>query len=305
MLTTEFAPLIAEQRAIVDLCRTFGADEIRPVTGDADTETLWRKAAEAGITSFMLPREYGGGGFTDILTRCLVQEELSAADATIANLLTSSGFFAGPVLELGTPEQKERWLRPLTSENPPMTALADLDGSEATVTAKARRVGGGYKLTGGKSWITNGGVADYYIFFATIEASLRAKGVTAFLVRKGCPGVTFGDPVRDGATVSTEVSLNEVFVPDANRLGGEGQGFCGLARTLDVSRTVLAASAVGTARACLEMAAGARHAEMTERIEASRQLVLASATILDEGGDATETAALAQQHASETAAFCA
>src|SRR6476620_2400566 len=117
-LPSELVPLTDEQRDILDLCRRFGADAIRPAAravDEADTQTpwdLWRRAAAAGITGFMLPADLGGGGFTDVFTQCLVQEELSAADAAIANLLTSGGFFADPVLALGTDEQRDRWLRP-------------------------------------------------------------------------------------------------------------------------------------------------------------------------------------------------
>ena len=103
-----------DQKAIIELCRRFGAETIRPAArsvDESDTETpweFWRAAARVGITGFMLPSEYGGGGFIDVFTQCLVQEELSAADAAIGNLLTSGGFFADPVLELGDGEQKER-----------------------------------------------------------------------------------------------------------------------------------------------------------------------------------------------------
>jgi alkylation response protein AidB-like acyl-CoA dehydrogenase len=341
MLPTDLVPLTDEQRAIIDLCREFGAAEIRPAAravDEADIETpweLWRKAAKAGITAFMLPSEYGGGGFTDVFTQCLAQEELSAADAGIANLLTSGGFFADPVLALGTAEQKERWLRPLTTDDPPMTALAITEpgaGSDsAAITTKARRVGGGYKLTGQKAWISNGGVADFYLIFATLDAVARAKGVTAFLVAKGTPGLTFGPPMRkmgQRAIVNTELFLDHVFVPDANRLGAEGQGFYGLMRTFDISRATLAASATGLARACLELATSYarereqfgkpiiehqavsfRLADMATRIEASRLLVWKAARLLDAGtpdGDAEATAAsaMAKVYASETAMFC-
>ena len=98
----------------------------------------------------MLPAEYGGGGCTDVFTQCLVQEELGAADAAIGNLLTSNGFFADPVLELGTKEQCERWLRPLTGPDPPMTALAVTEpgvGSDAAaITTRADKEAGGYRL---------------------------------------------------------------------------------------------------------------------------------------------------------------
>jgi alkylation response protein AidB-like acyl-CoA dehydrogenase len=334
-LPTELVPLSDEQRSIIDLCRTFGAEQIRPrarAVDEADIETpwdLWRASAKAGIAAFMLPSEYGGGGFTDVFTQCLAQEELSAADAGIANLLTSGGFFADPVLELGTEAQKERWLRPLTSDDPPMTALAVTEpgvGSDsASVTTKATKVDGGYLLNGQKAWISNGGVAEFYVVFATVDPSKRSKGVTAFLVNKS-DGLKFGQPMRkmgQRAIVNTEVFLDDVFVPDDQRLGDEGQGFYGLMRTFDISRTTLAASATGLSRACFELATsyarertqfgkpiiehqavGFRLADMASRIDASRLLTWRAAKRLDAGLDCTAESAMAKLHASETAMFC-
>ncbi len=336
-LPTELVALTDEQRDILDLCRRFGAEVIRPAArevDEADTVTpwlLWRAAAQVGLTAFMLPSRYGGGGFTDVFTQCLVQEELAAADAPIANLVTSGGFFADPVLELGTPEQQERWLRPLCTDDPPMTAVAvtepDVGSDAAGLTTRASRVTGGYRLAGQKAWISNGEVAEFYVVFATVDPALRSRGVTAFLVGKGVPGLTFGAPMRklgQRAIVNTEVFLDDVFVADEDRLGAEGQGFAGLMRTFDISRTVLGASATGLARACLELATGYarqrsqfgrpiiehqavafRLAEMATRIEASRLLVWRAARRLDTGAPGTTASAMAKLHASETAMFCA
>jgi alkylation response protein AidB-like acyl-CoA dehydrogenase len=327
-------PLTQDQRDLLDLCRSFGEREIRPHArrvDEADIETpwdIWAKAAEAGITDFMLPAEYGGGGVTDVFTQCLVQEELGAADAAIGNLLTSNGFFADPVLELGTKEQCERWLRPLTGPNPPMTALAVTEpgaGSDAaSITTRAIRDGAGYRLTGQKAWISNGGVAEFYVIFATLDPNLRSRGVTAFLVPK--QDLSFGQPMRkmgQRAIVNTEIFLDSVFVPEENRLGGEGDGFIGLMRTFDISRTVLAASAVGLSRACLDLATSYakerkqfgkpiiehqavafRLADMATRIEASRLLTWKAASLLDGGEPAATASAMAKLTASETAMYC-
>ena len=335
-LPTELVELTSEQREIVDLCRRFGAEVIRPAAravDEADTETpweLWRAAARVGITAFMLPTEHGGGGFSDVFTQCLAQEELSAADAAIANLLTSGGFFADPLLAMGTPEQQRRWLRPLCTDDPPMTALAVTEpgvGSDAAaLTTRALRVEGGYRLSGQKAWISNGGVAQFYVIFATLDPSLRSQGVTAFLLEKGAPGLSFGAPMRkmgQRAIVTTEVFLDGVFVPESSRLGPEGHGFYGLMRTFDISRAVLAASATGLARACLELATAYakereqfgkpiiehqavafRLADMATRVEASRLLVWRAARRLDAGLPATTESAMAKLHASETAMFC-
>src|SRR6202020_411926 len=122
--------LTDEQRAIQELCREFAAREIRPISlavDEADTEVpwaVWRQAAGLGLTSFMLPEEYGGAGMTDCLTSCIVQEELSHGCSGIGNLITANGFFAEPLLVLGSEAQKRRWLEPLAGEDPPETALA-------------------------------------------------------------------------------------------------------------------------------------------------------------------------------------
>ena len=137
-------PLSEEQEAIVDLCRTFARDEIRPIAravDEADVETpweLWRKAAEVGITGFMLPEEYGGGGFTDVVTQCLVQEELCVGDLGIGNLLCSNGFFADPVLELGDDRQKKSWLTPLTGLDTSMTSVATTEPGSGSDAASIR-----------------------------------------------------------------------------------------------------------------------------------------------------------------------
>src|SRR5215204_6284226 len=138
-----------EQEEIRRTCRDFAAKEIRPISlavDEADAELpreVWDRAAEIGLTSFMLPERLGGGGMTDCLTGCIVQEELSHGCAGIGNLITSNGFFAEPVLALGSDDQQRRWLEPLTGERPPLTALAatepDAGSDVASMRTTARR----------------------------------------------------------------------------------------------------------------------------------------------------------------------
>ncbi|RAG83961.1 acyl-CoA dehydrogenase [Streptacidiphilus pinicola] len=329
-------PLTDEQRAIVALCREFARDEIRPrgrEVDEADTEIpldLWRKAGQIGITDFMLPAELGGGGFTDVFTQCLVQEELCFGDPGIGNLLCSNGFFADPVLELGTEEQRKRWLTPLTGPDSPLTALATTEpgaGSDAaSITTTARRVEGGYRISGQKAWISNAGAARQYVVFAKTDPAERSRGVTAFLLGRDAAGLRFGEPMKkmgQRAIVCREMFFDDVFVPESDRLGAEGQGFHGLMRTFDISRTVLGAAAVGAARAAYtyardyartrvqfgkpiieHQAVAFRLADMASRIEAARLLVLRTARALDAGADVTGLAAITKLTASETAMFC-
>lgn len=335
-LPTELVPLSDEQRDIVELTRAFARDEIRPrarAVDEADVETpwdLWRKAAAVGITGFMLPEEYGGGGFTDVFTQCLVQEELCVGDLGIGNLLCSNGFFADPVLALGSARQKREWLTPLTGPDTPMTALATTEpgaGSDAaSIITTAHRTAGGYRLNGQKAWISNAGEAEQYVVFAKTDPAQRSRGVTAFLLRKDAEGVSFGEPMRkmgQRAIVCREVFLQDAFVPEGQRLGAEGEGFHGLMRTFDVSRTVLGAAATGVARAAFEyardyarerrqfgkpiiehQAVAFRLADMHTRVEQARLMTWRAAKRLDAGLDATAEAAMAKLTASETAAYC-
>ena len=330
---TELFALTDEQREIQRVCRDFAAREIRPISlavDEADVEVpweVWRKAAGLGLTSFMLPAEYGGAGMTDCLTGCIVQEELSHGCAGIGNLITSNGFFAEPVLALGDEAQRQRWLAPLTGDDPPMTALAITEpesGSDAaSIRTRARRVEGGYVLSGQKAWISNAGVARYYVIFATVEPGSRHRGITAFLVCDDDPGLRCGPTIRkmgQRAIVNAEVFLDDVELGEDRRLGDEGQGFVGLMETFDRSRVNLAASATGLARAALEFAVqyakertqfgkpiaehqavAFRLADMALRVDASRLLTWRAARMLDEGQRATREAAMAKLHASETA----
>ena len=329
--------LSPEQQDIQRVCRDFAAREIRPVSlavDEADTQVpwaVWYKAAALGLTSFMLPEPLGGAGMTDCETGCVVQEELSHGCAGIGNLITSGGFFAEPVLSLGTEDQQRRWVAPLAGERPPLTALATTEpeaGSDAAAirTVARRNGGGGYVLSGQKAWTSNGGVADFYVVFATVEPGSGTRGITAFVLEREDPGLAFGAPTRkmgQRAILNCELFLEDVEVGEDRRLGEEGQGFRGLMETFDRSRVTLGASATGLARAALEYAvayAGERQqfgrpiaehqavafrlADMALRVDASRLLVRRAARLLDTGRPATSEAAMAKLHASETAMWC-
>jgi alkylation response protein AidB-like acyl-CoA dehydrogenase len=335
-MAQEVFDLTDEQREIRDVCRDFAAREIRPIApevDEADTEMpwdVWYKAAGLGLTSFMLPSEYGGAGLTDCLTGCIVQEELCYGCSGIGNLITSGGFFAEPILVLGSEEQKRRWIEPLAGHRPPLGALATTEpasGSDAaSIQTVADRKGEGYVLRGQKTWISNGGLADYYVVFATIAPGTGARGVTAFVVERGDGGVTFGPPMKkmgQRAILNAEMFLEDVEFPADRRLGEEGEGFSGLMQTFDRSRITLGAAATGLARAALEYAVGYaktreqfgkpigehqavafRLADMATRVDAARLLVWRAARLVDTGQEVAKEAAMAKLFASETAMWC-
>lgn len=328
---TDGIPLTDEQSEFVALARDFAAREIRPRSrevDEADIESpldLWERAAEIGLASYMLPSEYGGGGITDVVTQCLVQQELCYGDIGIGNFLTSNAFFSGPVEALGNAEQKKRWLTPLTTSTPPITSVAVTEpgvGSDAaSLQTRAVRDGDDYVLTGQKTWISNAPYAQWIIVFATVDPALRSKGITAFLVERDMPGVTIGQPMRkmgQRGIVNAEVFLDHVRVPLENRLGEEGQGFYGLMRTFDASRILIGAGATGLSRAALDatlqyaqersqfgkpimehQAVAFRIADMVARTDVSHLVTMRAARLFDEGRHVAVEAAIAKLTASE------
>lgn len=327
--------LSEEQREFVALARDFALNEIRPRAHDvdeADVESpldLWHKAAEIGLGAYMLPAEYGGGGVTDLVTQCLVQQELCYGDVGIGNFLTSSAFFAGPLEAMGTEEQKKRWLTPLTTSAPPITALAVTEpgvGSDsAALQTRATRDGDDYVLNGQKTWISNAPYAQWIIVFATVDASLRAKGVTAFLVERDMPGVTIGQPMRkmgQRGIVNAEVFLDNVRVPASHRIGEEGKAFYGLMRTFDASRILIGAGATGLSRAALDttvayaqqrtqfgkpiiehQAVAFRIADMAARTDVSHLVTMRAARLYDQGEFVAQESAIAKLIASENTSW--
>jgi alkylation response protein AidB-like acyl-CoA dehydrogenase len=328
--------LTGDQRQFLELVTEFAAREIRPVAravDDAQVESpldVWRSAAKVGLAAFMLPQEVGGGGVTDLLTQALVQEELCHGDIGIGNLITSNGFYAAPIIELGTAEQRARWLEPLCGDDPPLTALAvtepDVGSDAASLRTTAVRQGDHYVLNGQKTWISNAPYARSFVIFATVAPGSRSKGVTAFVVDRDTEGLTVGKPMRklgQRAIVNAEVFLDNVRVPVADRLGAEGQGFYGLMRTFDASRILIGAATTGLSRAALDLATdyakqrqqfgvpiiehqavAFRLADMATKVDISRLLTVRAAKLFDAGENVTAEAAMAKLAGSENAMWC-
>ncbi|MDN5790218.1 MAG: acyl-CoA dehydrogenase family protein [Micrococcales bacterium] len=334
---TDGIELSDEQREFVALARDFAAKEIRPrarAVDEADTEApmdIWAKAVEVGLASYMLPTAYGGGGITDVLTQCLVQQELCYGDIGIANFLTSGSFFAEPILALGSPEQKEKWIPPLCGPTPPVTSVAVTEpgvGSDAaSLQTRAVRDGDDYVINGQKTWISNAPMSQYFVVFATIDPALRARGITAFLVERDREGVTVGNPMKkygQRGTLNAEVFLENVRVPVANRLGEEGKGFYGLMRTFDASRIIIGAATTGLSRAIVDatvqyakervqfgkpiiehQAVAFRLADMAAKTDVSHLVTMRAARLFDAGQPATAASAIAKLTASENTTWVA
>jgi acyl-CoA dehydrogenase len=288
-----------------------------------------RRAAELGLTCYDLPVEYGGGGVERLRERCAVIEELSWGDSPIFWVIGQVGFFAGPILALGSAEQKRRWLPPLCEADPPICAVAITEpehGSDsAAIETTARRVDGGYVIDGRKKFIGNGAIADLCIVFATVRPGSRAKGVTAFVVERDDAGFVRGPSLpKMGSRCfpAAEVAFDGCFVPEERRLGEEGQGFAGLMWVFDVARVQLAASSLGMGRAALELAVeharereafgrkihefqavSFRLADAKLKLDQARLLTLHAAGLADAGEPFSTEAAMAKLAASEASVF--
>jgi acyl-CoA dehydrogenase len=314
--------------------RTFAEQELRPVALAYDESEeypheLVRKAAALGLTCFDLPTEYGGGGMTSLAERCAVIEELAWGDASIAWVIIQGSFFAGPVLALGSDEQKRRWLPPLASADPPPLSVAITEpgaGSDsAAIETTARRVDGGYVLDGHKKFIGNAPLAEACIVFATVEPGSRSKGITAFYVEASDPGYVVGPRLpKLGCRCfpAGELSFENCFVPEQRRLGGEGEGFSGLMHVFDVARVQLAAASVGLGRAAVEeavsyakerrafgkaisdfQAVSFRLVDAKLKVDQARLLAERAAALADAGEPFSTEAAMAKLAASEAAMF--
>src|SRR3712207_2743910 len=235
--TSRARPLAGE---LVDLAREFAREELRPVALAYDESEefpapLVRRAAEVGLTAYNLPREYGGGGVRGLRDGCEVIEELAWGDSPIAWVIGQGGFFAVPILALGTEEQKRRWFPPRCGDDPPACAVAITEpgagSGAAAIATEARRGDGGYVLDGHKKFIGNAPVADVCVVFATVAPGSRARGITAFVVERGDEGFVIGDRLpKMGSRCfpAGELHFEDCFVADDRRLGDEGQGFRGM-----------------------------------------------------------------------------
>ncbi|MFF3255387.1 acyl-CoA dehydrogenase family protein [Actinacidiphila glaucinigra] len=277
--------LSEEQAAVRALAAGFTEREIAPYAAAWDrAESVDRgiveKLGAVGFLGLTIPEEYGGSG-GDHLAYCLVTEELGRGDSSVRGIVSVSlGLVAKSVAHWGTEEQKRDWLPRLASgEAVGCFGLTEPGtGSDAgNLTTRARRDGGDYVINGAKMFITNGTWADVVLLFARTNDTPGHKGVSAFLVPAGSPGLTRREVhgklgLRGQATA--ELALEDVRVPASAMLGPEGKGFSVAMSALAKGRMSVAAGCVGIAQAALDAAVGyAREREQFGRPIAAHQLV--------------------------------
>ncbi|HWE88222.1 MAG TPA: acyl-CoA dehydrogenase family protein [Pseudonocardiaceae bacterium] len=279
-----------------------------------------------GLYAPHIPVEYGGLG-GDTLSSCLVVEEVARVCASSSLTPNVTRLASLPLLAVGSAEQRRRYLTEVARDGAILAfALSEQDaGSDAAaIRTRARRTGEGYLLSGSKRWITNAGVASYYVVAAVTDPDAGAKGISLLLVHADDPGVTFGpdeDKLGMRGSPTRPVHFADVWVPAERLLGEEGQGLELALAALDHSRITIAAQAVGIAQGALDHAAdyvSERHqfgrpvadfqavrfklADMAMHLEAARQLTYAAAGRSDaNSGDLRFFAAAAKCFASDTA----
>jgi butyryl-CoA dehydrogenase len=328
--------LTPAQAAVQTLARDFAQGRVAPLAREMDEQgqmplALVREMGALGLLGGPLPPEFGGQGW-DPLALALCYEELGRADSSVRGFMTvHTSLVAQCLLAWGTAEQKQAYLPRLArGEWIGCYCLTEPNaGSDAaSMETEAVEEAGGYRLQGEKIWITNGGIAQLGIVFATRDRAARQRGVCAFLVEMDAPGVRRekmpGRELGHRASDHAQVHLEGLRVPASALLGAAGEGFKVAMSALDRGRLGVAAGAVGVGQACLDACIDfaqsrrqfgkrigdfemiqATLADMAADVEAARLLVYHAAWLQARGWAATRETSIAKLFATEAAARAA
>ena len=322
--------LTEEQEALQAMAREFAEKEMKPKAAKYDKghefpEDVMKKAFEVGFLTCTIPKEYGGGGLSDIDT-VIISEELAGGCAGMYTTMMVNALAYTPIILFGTDEQKKKYLIPQTEKMSFASfCLTEREaGSDAgDLKTTAKKVGSEYVINGSKCFISNAGIAELYTVFANSNPEKGMRGISAFIVSRETPGITIGkveDKMGHRASNTAEVIFEDVKVPEENLLGKEGIGFIIAMKTLDKTRAPVGAAGVGVAKAALQYAieyaktriqfgkpiALFQHiafqiAQMAMEINAARHLVWHAAWLLDEGKPCGKESAMAKAYGSDVA----
>jgi len=278
----------------------------------------WLKPAIAG-------KAHGGASeVIDTRTICLLREELAWHHGLADFAFAMQGLGSGAISLKGTPEQQAAYL-PRVAKGEALAAFAlsepDAGSDVAAMQCSALATADGYRLNGLKTWISNGGIADFYVVFARTGEAPGARGISAFIVDADSPGLEIAERIDVVAPHPlATLNFNNVLVPHAKRIGAAGEGFKVAMATLDVFRTSVAAASLGFARRALdESIAWAKQrkmfggtladfqitqsklAQMATLLDAATLLTYRAAWLRDQGQRITQEAAMAKMTATENA----
>lgn len=323
--------LSEEHEMIRKMVRDFAINEVAPTASERDEEErfdreIFDQMAELGLTGIPWPEEYGGIG-SDFLAYAIAVEELSRVCASTGVTLSAHTSLAGwPIFKFGTEEQKQKYLKPMAQGKKIGAYCLTESGSGSDaggMKTTARKEGDHYVLNGSKIFITNGGVAEIYVVFATTDPESKHKGTTAFIVESNFSGFKVGKKEKKmgiRSSPTTEIIFEDCIVPQENVLGEEGQGFKIAMMTLDGGRNGIAAQAVGIAQGALDAAVSYANervqfgkpiianqgisfklADMATNIEAARLLTYQAAWLESAGLPYGKASAMAKLFAGDTA----
>ena len=255
--------LTREQEMLRETVRAFAEEVLKPRAAAFDRSREfpfdnYRRCAEMGLCGMMVPEAYGGAGFDGVSYVIAIEEVSRACASTGVILSVNNSLFCAPVQRHGSEAQKQKYLVPhARGEKIGAYCLTEPQaGSDAgALRTLAKRRGDRYLLSGSKVFVTNGIAAHTFIVYATLDPKLRYKGICAFIVERGFPGLRLGKPEHKmGITCSgsVEIVLDGCEVPAENLIGKEGDGFKIAMATLDGGRIGIAAQAIGIASAALE-----------------------------------------------------
>ena len=323
--------LSTDQIAIRDMTRKFVRSEIEPHALQWDQEEkvpahIWQKIGSLGLHGVCVPSEWGGSD-SGVVAWALMVEELSYGDCAIGNQIGGISFpYAAKILEYGTEQQKEEFLRPVVEGQHYISLLLSEPqaGSDLSkLRTQATRRDGRWVINGQKVFITGGSSSGAAILLASTDLSAGKGGLTSFLIRPNTPGynVVRKEKKLGQRTMDIcQIALDDLEVGDEAVLGPVGGGYRIILGGLDTNRIGVAAQAVGVAQAAYDSAAayaagresfgkpiaehqavGFRLAEMATRIEAARQLYLYAARLKESGQDRVKEGSMAKLFASEMA----
>ena len=322
--------LSEEEQAFRNAVAEFVTGEVRPRVAQMEREAkldpaLIKAFFEMGLMGIQSPELLGGAGGS-VMMVTLAVEEISKADASAAIMVdVQNTLVANPLLAAGTPEQLKRWMPRLCTDTVGAYALSEgSSGSDAFgLETRAVRKGDGWVLNGRKLWITNGAEAGLFVLFATVDPSKGYKGITAFVVEREMAGFAVGkkeDKLGIRASSTTELILDNVFVPDANLLGAVGQGYKLAIGALNEGRIGIGAQMLGVAQGALGAATeyvkerrqfgkplsefqGIQFqlAQAATELEAARLMVYNAARMRDAGLDISQAGAMAKLLSSQVA----
>ncbi|MEZ0158924.1 acyl-CoA dehydrogenase [Streptomyces althioticus] len=320
-----------EHDMLRDAVRSLAEAKIAPHAAAVDEEARFpREALDALVANDLhavhVPEEYGGAG-ADALATVIVIEEVARVCASSSLIPAVNKLGSLPVILSGSEALKKKYMAPLAKgEGMFSYCLSEPDaGSDAAgMKTRAVRDGDFWVLNGVKRWITNAGESEFYTVMAVTDPEKRSKGISAFVVEKGDPGVSFGAPEKKlgiKGSPTREVYLDNVRIPADRMIGEEGTGFATAMKTLDHTRITIAAQALGIAQGALDYAKGYVKerkqfgkpigdfqgvqfmlADMAMKIEAARQLTYAAAAKSERNdSDLTFQGAAAKCFASDVA----